>query len=197
MYDYNKLIERPKDMVRRRKNLEAVAAVLDTIGVRWWLYEGALLGFYRDGDFIAWDFDVDILMDSTYMVENYAKICGAVSETGLTAKEDARTRVGIRPKIKVDSDGEPISINGYRFTETEVVREPYRFPLEWWSDGTIEQWGVKYPCPTPIEDYLEAAYGCWKTPICSGNPNEYRRGRGVRSLGVERTYRKAKKRGEY
>lgn len=40
--------------------LPTVAAVLDQVGVKWWLDQGSLLGLVRDGKFIPWDHDIDI-----------------------------------------------------------------------------------------------------------------------------------------
>lgn len=41
-------------------NLVDARAVLDNIGMRCWLTDGTLLGYYREGDFLGHDLDVDV-----------------------------------------------------------------------------------------------------------------------------------------
>lgn len=45
------------------KNLVDVHKILDKYNIKHWLSHGTMLGVYRDGNFIAWDDDVDIGLD--------------------------------------------------------------------------------------------------------------------------------------
>jgi phosphorylcholine metabolism protein LicD len=187
-YNYNKLLNKPKNMEQRNSNLQEVHKILDNLKINHWLYEGALLGIYRDGGFIPWDWDVDLLVFTEEVKTKIDKICNKLIKAGckVNFKEDKE-----RIKIIVFKNEEKISINSYYLNKELMlrVRVPYRFPCSMFNPGdNIEFKGVSYRCPGPIEDYLEMAYGDWRTPIKSGNPDEYRRGRGKNSNAVEKRY---------
>jgi phosphorylcholine metabolism protein LicD len=188
-YDYNKLLTEPKNLEQRNTNLQEVHKILDNLKVNHWLYEGALLGIYRDGDFIPWDWDVDFLVFSEEVISKVDEIHNKLVKAGykVNTKKDKK-----RIKIGTFKNGERLSINSYYLNKELMlrVRVPYRFPCSMFSTttGSIKFKGVSYRCPNPIEDYLEMAYGDWRTPIKSGNPDEYRRGRGKNSAAVEKRY---------
>jgi len=197
-YDYSKLLKVSRNLDQRRKNMEDTKKVLEEIELRYWLYEGALLGIYRDGDFIPWDWDLDFLVISKEVVSKIGPLKKKLSKLGFEVNVNVQKKK--RPKIGFSRKGEKTSINGYFISKdkTLCVRKPYQFPMRLFeSGGSIEYKGIQYPCPDPIEEYLELAYGDWKTPVKSGNPNDYRRGRGDRSDEVEVNYQKTKQEGKY
>lgn len=200
-YDYDKLVEREYDLKQRAKNLEEIKKILDKLKIRFWLYEGGLLGIYREGNFIPWDFDLDILLYSEDLIEKRYILKNTLKKNGFKTSKAKRQHLNKkRPKLIATKNGEKVSFNGYFLNRKQKlrVRIPYRFPCRFFEPGTtINFKGVDYPCPNPIEEYLEMAYGDWRTPIRSGNPDEYRLGRDKKSKKLKEKYLKAKEEGIY
>jgi len=193
---HKQLLTEKKNFIQREKNLRDVKKVLDNLNVRFWLYEGALLGFYRDGKFISWDWDLDFLVFSEEIYPHLTEVRDGLVAFGFQATIASHGNNGTvkRSKIDVIRGKERLSLNSYFLNEitNTRVRVPYRFPARLFNPGTfIEINGVKYPCPAPIEEYLELAYGDWKTPIKTSDPDDYRRGR--KSGTAEQRYLKMKK----
>ena len=187
-YDYNKKLHKSRNMLQRNKNMQEVHWILNELNIDHWLYEGALLGIYRDGDFIPWDWDVDFLVYSEQLYPNIENLVKLLKKSGFKTKYVKDKK---RPKVGISRNDEKISINGYFLNKKKKlrVRIPYRFPCELFDPGALIKFKKElYYCPEPIEKYLEMAYGDWKTPIISGNPDEYRRGRGDNSSNVEKRY---------
>lgn len=197
-YNYDNLLDEDKDLAQREANMRDTHDVLANLGIAHWLYEGALLGIYRAGGFIPWDWDVDWLLYEHDVHEHRKEICLALMDRGF--KVDV-CRVSGRSKVRLyrGLSTERVALNAYTLNTKYklLTRVPYRFPARLFGTGTIEYSGVYYPCPTPVEEYLELAYGDWRTPVKSGDPNKYRRGRGARSAEVEERYAKAKAAGLY
>ena len=203
-YDYDKLLRLSCDLEQRHLNLIDTKKILDKLGIRFWLYEGALLGIYRDGDFIPWDWDLDFLVFTEEILISgiLQKIKKSFKLEGFKVSIKKHKGEDNYPRLKIGiiRNGDKLSINGYNLDKKNNVRTriPYRFPCKLFEGGGhIEFKGIKYPCPSPIEDYLELSYGDWKTPIKSGNPDEYRRGRGKHSKDVEDKYKRKIDDGEY
>lgn len=198
-YNYDKLLKRKPNLDIRNSNLQLAKKILNKLKIKYWLYEGALLGIYREGNFIAWDWDLDLLVYTEEILPKFESVIKAFKKNGFkcNGKKNIKKK---RPKIGLQKDGEKISINGYFLNKKKNlrVRVPYRFPTRFFKcNETIKFKGEVYPCPGPIEEYLEMAYGDWKVPIKSGNPDEYRRGRGKNSKKVNDRYKEAKSNGAY
>ena len=189
-YDYDKLLKIPKNFIQREKNLRNAKSIFESLGLKFWLSDGAVLGFYRDGGFIEWDWDLDFIMFTEDMVTSYKAIAKAFRKSGFTVSVKLDS---VRPKFGITLNGEKLMVTGYCLDKKRKlrVRVPYRFPDRLFRPGgTIAFNGETYPCPGPVEEYLELAYGDWRTPVKSGDPDHYRRGRGKFSAAVEARYQK-------
>ena len=191
--------------------MEDAKKVLDDLGVRFWLEGGTLLGFRRSGYFIEWDHNADFLVFSediypylSDMEENLIKLEFNVkvkkqrkygSRGG--AKEDGK----YRSKIVAVRNGDPLNICSYFLNGVEDlrVRIPYRFPNRLFDNNNfIEIEGVSYPCPNPVEEYLELAYGYWREPIQTKRSGNYRRGKGTTDHNaIDMKYKELYKEGVY
>ena len=49
---------------------------------RWFLSGGTLLGFYRDGDFIPWDWDVEVTVLTEEAIDKHKNILNALVNSG-------------------------------------------------------------------------------------------------------------------
>lgn len=141
--------------------------ILNRFGVKWWLGFGTALGLYRDKDYIKGDTDIDV---SVWANEN-------------TPFDDIikEFKKHFRPLRAVYNDGK---LNQFAFVHANGLIYDICFHYEegdklvshadtgkWVDDKRLfedpqmiqTKYG-KYPFPNPIEDYLVARYGDWRTP---------------------------------
>jgi hypothetical protein len=145
-----------------REALVALHRELEPLGVRAFLISGTLLGYVREGDFIAWDKDIDL---------------GVFSEEIDTSELQARVetwpsftvkRLDWTARLRLDHD------NG---TKIDVFPHYREGPDRVWHDGTATRWwntpfglrtvpflGIDQAIPDDPERYLDENYGDWRTP---------------------------------
>jgi len=167
------------ELTRRGRDLKRVRDALNEAGIDYWLASGALLGAYRDGDFIPWDWDVEIDVRQEDLEANLTALVSALATRRFSVRppRDRKWRVGCRRR-----NGTPIGIWGFAL-QNDVDGTPHRrklvsplnVPVEFWQTGTfIELRGQQYQCHAPVEDYLRWTYGPdWRTPIRSDKHSEY------------------------
>jgi phosphorylcholine metabolism protein LicD len=247
------------DFGKRIRVLEDGKKALDKVGVNFWLEGGVLLGFYRDGNFIEHDNDIDFIVMSEEVYSRLKDIKQSLIDLGFSVSIKKHYKYGVKPKgilkkhrikymvsnefsgvLKLDSikeelfAGKTIKLTKAQFRNKQVkraikkgilvsvidieaeeiynkygaktknasrkrrskygkkhrikihatkdneilcissyflnaknntrVRVPHRFLDRLFGSGNfIEIAGTKYPCPYPIEEYLETAYGDWRT----------------------------------
>jgi len=147
--------------------------ILDKMGVPFFLTHGALLGAYRDGDWIKWDDDVELDIFDEIFQDYYDKICSALMNDGFVIrgrKIEKRKKPG--EKVNLYRYKESISIRGI-YTDPNYENDKYRLTnvfqyLRKFHDNpqNIEFKNAVFQAPGPIEDFLEYRYGKdWRTPI--------------------------------
>lgn len=150
-------------MFLRSKAMWNVHEGLEDIGLKHWLGCGALLGIYREGDFIEWDDDVEINCRAEDYLLKAKQIKTKLKEKGFKIDEMPK-----RHKTNAERDGEKISIAGYKCKGKYRVRWKFCIPKKFFEEvGYIEFEGRKFPCHWPIEEYLKWFYKDWKTPYDS------------------------------
>jgi len=149
-----------------------------------------LLGAYRDGDFIAGDYDdTDVGFDAEYF-DKAPLIVEKFEEIGFKKLKqfDFRGRFEggavIRSGNHIDffcihkkgKDAYNIGRNFLPNNSKEYMS--YVYPIEGFMkfDKLIFK-GMEFNIPNRVEDFLEARYGNWKTPI--------KRGKGFSWLNIE------------
>ena len=158
----------------RAKNLLDVKKILDERNITFYLVRGALLGIYREGDFIKWDDDTEIDVFEDAFLRQYEKLCELFMSIGFVVRGRKPGFEG-KPgeKINLYRNGEKLTIRGLledetgKFFQTKV----YRYPRKFYENfETIEFKGAIFRVPSPIEDYIVYVYGKdWKIPIKSKN----------------------------
>lgn len=153
-----------------KDNLLDAKKILDRFGAPFQLAYGTLLGAYRDGQFIKWDKDIDIIIENRHNHLFRKSIrAGAWKEAGFTVMRDWDTLVSMSRKH--------VYIDIYMFhyldaknLHCKVVNEKgnctanLKMPLDEFSKPSkIEFLGQEFLCPPP-ERYLKRVYGDWKTP---------------------------------
>jgi hypothetical protein len=191
------------DFEQRMKNIIDAKNILEKLKIRYWLEGGTLLGFYRDNDFIKWDNDVDFLVFPEEVLSRLDEIKEEFDKMGFETVIKMQDEVGKRFKVSTVRGDDMLMICSYFLNKKTMsrVRVPYRFPDRLFGDSKINIQGIELPCPDPIEEYLELAYGPWKEPIMAERGMMYRRGKltneKLENNTLEKIYNKSKKEGAY
>ena len=163
-----------KELTRQMEGLVVLSKVLDATLDRWFLSGGTLLGAYRDGDFIPWDWDVEV----TVLTEEAREKEGALLKGllaggfGIVSSDSSRENF----KIVAAGWGTEYEILGRYLKESERLRArmmtevPARF---FETPETLRFRGHDFPAPSPTDDFLEALYGDWRTPLKTADKESY------------------------
>jgi len=150
-----------------------VKNILDELKVPFFLTHGALLGAYREGDFIKYDGDIDLDIFEEIFLSNYDIICEKLIDKGFIVrgkrikdKKKKGTKVHLfRNKEQIELRGiylDPkYKKNKYRLTNVfQYLRKFHNNP------DTITFKGVTFMTPGPIEDFLVYCFGKnWRMPV--------------------------------
>lgn len=139
--------------------LRGVASCLE--GLDWSLTCGVLLGAVRGGDFIDWDFDIDLMIHRKHE-KDMPRIVSCLREKGfkaslIVAPDDRPTILQLQKFIQINRLGVPGHI---------ALREPKNFHGKgYFNFGTVKLQGIEFPCPGNVEHFLTEMYGPdWRTP---------------------------------
>lgn len=165
-------IRSEEELQNQAAGLDRLARCLEELGVKYYLSGGTLLGAARDGDFIRWDWDVEVSVRS----EEARPMIGMIVQ-GL---EGARFRTrGVDEsmgnlKVVAERDGAVFEIRGYRRRGDLRERRDFRTKDHFFRETSfIELRGRRYPCLGPLDDYLTDRYGDWRTPVRSATKSDY------------------------
>jgi phosphorylcholine metabolism protein LicD len=161
------------------KNLLQMKAILEDLGIVFWLEGGTLLGAYRDNDFCADDED-DVDLSTWY---NYAylipEIIRRAEKKGFTLHNLYRDhrRPEFAPQLAFKKDKLKIDLIFYEKQKDKAVGFVFKkhtkgfegiprvVPVQYFELlDVITFYKNEYNCPYDIEGYLEYLYGDWKTP---------------------------------
>jgi len=160
------------DFKSRTRNLLDVKNILDEMEIPFFLTHGALLGAYRDNDFIKWDDDVELDIFEEILLPNYDMLCKQLIRCGFILRGRKRKfKKQKGEKFNIYRDRERISIRGiyldpnyennkYRLTNVfQYLRKFHENP------DTIRFKNAMFNAPGPIEEFLSYRYGKnWNIP---------------------------------
>ena len=162
------------ELADRATGLAELAGILERREIRYLLFDGALLGIVREGNFIRWDDDVDI---AVYAEDAPGRIFKALDDLESAGFSLGMFRLG-HWRIDVSKRSCKYTLQFY-YLENDmrragVIQHPRRFFDE---TTRIEFAGRTYPCPVDLEGYFTRQYGAdWRTPkpVAPGTPmNKY------------------------
>ena len=175
-------------MEARIKDLEDIQNVFNSFGVKVILVYGALLGFYRDGNFLPGDDDIDLAVVEPIDLKTRKKIGHMLLSLGFTPQPIMFNVFG---EMELSEPG----YNGDNETGIIVCQRNFKFTIFFFKLEECEQHGFEYVCipklgsmklistpakfyeklgtikvgknkyltPSPIEDYLADTYfNNWK-----------------------------------
>lgn len=128
------------------KLFSIVANILDKSNVKHWLHSGTLLGWYRDGGFIEWDDDLDIMISYKEWKDGYNSILKLIEENGLELFDFSIENPQIKSRLKnariYSKDKVEFTIDGKRqiffpyidiFFSAPVNHFKYRWMWTWYE----------------------------------------------------------------
>jgi len=145
--------------------------------IPFWLDAGTLLGIYRDGDLISWDYDADMSIPAEYS-DKVTKLRNKFLPNYIIRKRPIYNRwiSGHTRVIKVKTTWEKLRQVNFHIDIFCVykVKDKYR----WVDSGVLKHIDAKFfdkqeyikwegrniPVPEYAEDYLSIRYGDWQKP---------------------------------
>lgn len=167
---------------RMKKMLLFTIDQLQKNNIPFWLEAGTLLGIYRDGDLIAWDYDADISIPAEYS-DKVAVLRYKYFPRYIIRKRPIFSRwiPGDTRVVKVKTTWEKLQQVNFHIDLFCVykVNDKYR----WVDSGVLKQVDAKFfdtqdyieweerkiPVPAHTEEYLSLRYGNWQIPGKSYN----------------------------
>jgi hypothetical protein len=152
--------------------LHRISAALTSVGLPHFLSGGTLLGAVREGDFIRWDWDVEVSVRTEEVLPLLEEAAAAIRAAGLTivAIDDTERNL----KIVAHLSGAVFEVRGYRLVGDARQRNDFRTLDRFFREATsIEFRGRTYACLGPTDDYLTDRYGSWRTPVRSAVKSQY------------------------
>ena len=172
----------------RIKDLETIRMVFKKFGVKFLITYGALLGFYRDGNFIEHDDDIDLAVIDPIDLKTRKAIGWILYDLGFKPQQILFNVFGRMEPSEIgyngdDTSGIIVCERNFKFTifffrkescgkhgweyvcipklgAVNLIATPFSFYNKL---DTIKINGKKYLTPSPIEKYLEFTYlGKWK-----------------------------------
>lgn len=161
----HKLRFRTQDELKlQEEGLREVCGILREMELPFFLVEGTLLGAVREQSFISWDWDVGISLMTESSLHRLPDLGRRLSQSGFSIEIVARRN----PKLNARKYGTKYEMSLWRASGRMRRRRGRKIPRAFFdTPGVVHFYGHPYPCPSPVEDYLEYCYGDWRTPVRS------------------------------
>jgi hypothetical protein len=156
----------------QEEGLILLCEVLERAGIPHLLSGGTLLGAARDGDFIRWDWDVEVSVRSEDVEDRMDELVERFSSAGLVlrSRDDAAENL----KLVLTRGGAVYELQAYRRRGARRVRRDFG-TLQRFFDGPgmVTLRGREYACMGPVDEYLTHRYGDWRTPKRTAVKSDY------------------------
>ena len=166
-----------KNHSRMKKMLLFTIDQLQKKDIPFWLDAGTLLGIYRDGDLISWDYDADISIPAEYS-DKVSALRYKFFPSYIIRKRPICNRwiPGDTRVVKVKATWEKLQQVNFHIDLFCVYKVDNKY--HWVDSGVLKQvdakffetqdyikWeGRKIPIPAHTEEYLSLRYGNWRIP---------------------------------
>lgn len=160
------------ELAEQEQGLVRLCEVLDAAGVPYLLSGGTLLGAARDGDFIRWDWDVEVSVRSEHFEGRMDELAGLLGDAGLTvhARDDDADNL----KLVLHHGAAVYELRAYRRRGARRLRRDFATLDRFFDEAvTVTLRGREYPCLGPLDEYLTHRYGDWRTPIRTTTKSDY------------------------
>ena len=167
-------IRTSQELSLQMEGLIELKKIMNSVLKNWFLSGGTLLGVYRDGDFIPWDWDVEVTVLSEEAIIKEGELLKSLALAGFTITNLDSTKENF--KIDAKGWGTSYEIVGRYLKDNNSIRArsmtevPSKF---FQSTETVTFRGHDFPAPSPADKFLEAMYGDWKKPKKTVDKNQY------------------------
>ena len=147
--------------------------IIDKLGIKYWLTYGTALGFYRDGDFIPWDDDIDSHLDAHQMLEvGLEKIKKEFMAEGIVVRCKDR---GLNSKFSLFYKAVKMQMQGVYEENDTMHTKLFHYPAKFYKNRQqFEYRGNMYFLPGPPDEYLAFCYDeNWREPKDIKNWQDY------------------------
>jgi len=161
----------PMDHEIAETNLKQFKQILDQLGIVFMLFSGSCLGAIRDGTFVPWDDDIDVLSImglNGLTEERLSTVVNILGNNGFFVKEfkgrDTRSLSMIKDYVRIGWDVDTIIGNKLK------IYPGISMPATLFTDPKeMEFLGEKFLVPNPPQEYLRLKYGAeWTIPKRAG-----------------------------
>lgn len=153
----------------KSSNLLEAKSILDTLSLPFWLSNGTLLGYYREGSFIEHDPDIDV---GVWRDDWTADIAPSFQDAGFRLYREYGS---LDAEYQYSFYKRDIKFDIFFYVEEddhswqpifERGRIPHRYIFPRFTLSPVEFLGTTFLVPTDIEAMLVAQYGeDWRIPI--------------------------------
>lgn len=155
------------------KDLETIKAVFDRFGVRFFVVYGAVLGFYRDENFLPGDDDVDLAVVDLIDYPTRKAIGWTLYDLGFQPQEIAFNVFGRMEPAE-------IGYNGDHETGIIVCERNFKFTIFFFKEEECDQHGPEYVCVPKLGAMKlistpKKFYGDYGTGVFKINRKKYNR----------------------
>ena len=173
LYKRNIIKEKTEEeLAAQAKGLTELCGILESFEIEYYLSGGTLLGIIREGDFIKWDWDVEIAVKSEEIISRYNELLIVFKQRGfnLHSKNTRNSNFKLN-LLKYDTRYE---ILGYYYEDGFRKRMRSKMPAIFFTPGCIKTLrGGNFQVLNPPKEYLHYNYGDWQTPLKTKNRAEY------------------------
>jgi len=159
-----------------KKDFSELINLLNGLSINFFIDSGLLLGIYRDGDIIKWDWDIEISLTDINFTDNLNKIVEKAKEKGFLIHKIDKKLLKLEIYRGLPYEIFSFTFKGWKHNKKTgyFKRKEFEIPEKYFlNEEKIVFMNFELNCPGPIEDYLTFMYGDWKTPVRSNNIEEY------------------------
>jgi phosphorylcholine metabolism protein LicD len=165
-------IRTEEELKGQAKGLAIVRNILEDHDIACFIAGGTLLGMIREGDFIKWDWDVEINVRTEEARPKFNQLINTLKKQGFVIVKYDEGKENF--KIAASIFGTKYEIIGYYLNGQVRMRKRYQMPAYLFKEGRkLQLRGETYDVLNPPEEYLAHTYGDWKTPLRTTNKEDY------------------------
>ena len=156
--------------------LKKISDILESLNINHAIFDGALLGFVREKNFIEWDWDAEISISYCDFVKYRLKIIEKIEKDSIgkiylnNSYSNAKLNIILNNKFKY-------TIQAFHYTKDNkyIYRQLYKYPAKFLNEREMIKIKEYYfPIPKNAEELLCLEYGKnWRIPLKSKNKDKY------------------------
>lgn len=165
-----------KETLIIKQDFSTLVKILKDLSINFFIDTGLVLGIYRDGDIIKWDWDIEFSLYEYDLMNNFENLVEEVKKNGFKIhkidKKDKKIDIYKGLPYEIFS----FSFKGWKHNKEKSIfeRKGFSTPEKYFlTKEKVNYLGFELFCPGPIEEYLTYIYGDWRTPKRLGNMDEY------------------------